>query len=340
MTGAVGVDGNFDVNTNKFTVAQSTGNTVVAGTLNAQGDVDFDAALNVDGATTLNGNVTLGNAGSDTVTVTGVATFTPSADFDGGFTVAGSQTVDMGSNRVQNVATPTSSTDAANKGYVDSVKQALDIKDSVRVATTANFDSSYNNGAGTLTADANGAISIDGVTLSATNRVLVKDQSTGAQNGIYTVTTVGDGSTAAVLTRATDADTNAEVTGGMFAFVEEGSTNADNAYVLTSVTGTATLGTSTLTFTQFSGAGQITAGDGLAKSGNTLNVAVGNTMQTTSDALNIKGVTSTAVGDLLIGQASNAGYSVLSKPGSNGAFLTMGTSGSASWTTTIDGGTF
>ena len=62
----------------------------------------------------------------------------------------------MGSNRVQNVATPTSSTDAANKGYVDSVKQALDIKDSVKLATTANFDSTYNNGAGTLTADANG----------------------------------------------------------------------------------------------------------------------------------------------------------------------------------------
>ena len=80
--------------------------------------------------------------------------FTPSADFDGGFTVAGSQTVDMGGNRITNVATPTATTDAANKGYVDSVKQALDIKDSVRVAT-ANLNATYNNGNGTLTMDAN-----------------------------------------------------------------------------------------------------------------------------------------------------------------------------------------
>ena len=347
VTGAVGVDGNFDVNTNKFTVAQSTGNTVVAGTFNAQGDADLDAALNVDGATTLNGNVTLGNAGSDTVTVTGVATFTPSADFDGGFTVAGSQTVDMGSNRVQNVATPTASTDAANKGYVDSVKQALDIKDSVRVATTANFDSSYNNGAGTLTADANGAISIDGVTLSATNRVLVKDQSTGAQNGIYTVTTVGDGSTAAVLTRATDADSNSEVTGGLFTFVEEGSTNADNAFVLTSVTGTATLGTTTLTFTQFSGAGQITAGDGLAKSGNTLSANDDNiTLEINSDNLRIKGIASTVAGDLLFGKTgSNTGYNRLAigsydSTNSVGQILQVGASNSVTWSNTIDGGTF
>ena len=75
---------------------------------------------------------------------------------------------------------------------------------------------------------------------------------------------------AGVFTRASDADANSEVSGGMFTFIEAGSVNADNAFVLTSVTGTATLGTSTLTFTQFSGAGQVTAGNGLAKSGNTL----------------------------------------------------------------------
>ena len=106
--------------------------------------------------------------------------------------------------------------------------------------------------------------------LQQTEFLIKAVQSTGTQNGIYTVSTAGAvGSTAAVLTRATDADSNSEVTGGMFTFVEEGSVNADNAFVLTSVTGTATLGTTTLTFTQFSGAGQITAGDGLTKSGNT-----------------------------------------------------------------------
>ena len=152
-------------------LASSTGNTVVAGTLICRWRPRL-YTLNVDGATTLNGAVTLGNASADAVTVTGTATFTPSADFDGGFTVAGSQTVDMGSNRVQNVATPTSSTDAANKGYVDSVKQALDIKDSVKLGTTANLNATYNNGAGTLTMQMQMELSIDGVTLSATNRVL------------------------------------------------------------------------------------------------------------------------------------------------------------------------
>ncbi len=213
-------------------------------------------------------------------------------------------------------------TSLATKEYVDATSNGLDFKASVRVASTANVDES------------SAPAAIDGVTLSSGNRVLLKNQTNGAENGIYVFN--GSGS---AMTRATDADADAEVTAGLFAFVEEGTVNADNGYVLTT-NDSITVGSTALTFTQFSGAGQIVAGDALTKSGNTLNVAVGNTIQATSDILNIKGVTSTAVGDLLIGQASNAGYSALAKPGSNGAFLTMGTSGSASWTTTIDGGTF
>ena len=348
---AVGVDGNFDVNTNKFTVNASSGNTVVAGTLAVTSNITGSANLTVTGTTTLNGAVTLGDASADAITVTGTPTFATSADFDGGLTVASSQTVDFGSNRLQNVATPTSSTDAANKGYVDSVKQALDIKDSVRVATTANLSTAYNNGSSgvgaTLTADSNGAISIDGVTLSSTNRVLVKDQSTGAQNGIYSVTTVGDGSNPFVLTRVTDADSSTEVTGGLFAFVEEGSTNADNAYVLTSVTGTATIGSDALTFTQFSGAGQITAGVGLAKTGNTLSVNVDDkALEINSDTLRLKGITATANGDLLFGaNGSNGGYSALSigtydATNSVGQVLQVGSSSTVTWSNTLDGGTF
>jgi|TARA_R100000030_G_scaffold96536_1_gene84757 hypothetical protein len=213
-------------------------------------------------------------------------------------------------------------TSLATKEYVDAVKTGLDFKDSVRVASTANVDES------------SAPAAIDGVTLSSGDRVLLKNQSTGSENGIYVFN--GSGS---AMTRATDADADAEVTSGLYVFVEAGTVNSDTGFVLTT-DGSITVGSTALTFTQFSGAGQITAGDALTKSGNTLNVAVGNTIQASSDILNIKGVTSTAVGDLLIGQASNAGYTVLSKPGSNGAFLTMGTSGSASWTTTIDGGTF
>ena len=346
-----GVDvqsGNFLVGTDKFTVASGDGDTVIAGTLNVQSGVDLDSTLNVDGNTTMNGNVTLGNAGGDTVTVTGTATFTPSADFDGGFTVAGSQTVDMGANRVTNVGTPTASTDATTKAYVDSVKQALDIKDSVKLATTANLSVTYNNGAGTLTFDATGVQAIDGVNLAANDRVLVKDQTTQTQNGIYKVTTAPAVGVAGVLTRAEDADSAAEVTGGLFTFVEAGSSNADNAYVLTSITGTATLGTDNLVFTQFSGAGQIDAGNALTKTGNTISVDVDNkTISHNSGAnLSLKGISATANGDILFGaNGANGGYSKLSigtydSTNSVGQLLQVGASSTVTWSNTLDGGTF
>jgi len=348
-TGTVNVaSGNFLVGTDKFTVASGDGDTVVKGTMNVQDAVDLDSTLNVDGNTTLNGNVTLGNAGSDTVTVTGTATFTPSADFDGGFTVAGSQTVDMGANRITNVGTPTASTDATTKAYVDSVKQALDIKDSVKLASTANINATYNNGAGTLTYDATGVQAVDGVNLAANDRVLVKNQSTQTQNGVYKVTTAPAVGVAGVLTRAVDADSAAEVTGGLFVFVEAGSSNADNAYVLTSVTGTATLGTDNLVFTQFSGAGQIDAGNALTKTGNTIAVDVDDkTISHNSGAnLSLKGISATANGDILFGaNGANGGYSKLSigsydSTNSVGQILQVGSSSTVTWSNTLDGGTF
>ena len=348
-TGTVNVaSGNFLVGTDKFTVASGDGDTVVKGTMNVQDAVDLDSTLNVDGNTTLNGNVTLGNAGADTVTVTGTATFTPSADFDGGFTVAGSQTIDMGANRVTNIGTPTASTDATTKAYVDSVKQALDIKDSVKLASTANINATYNNGAGTLTYDATGVQAVDGVNLAANDRVLVKNQSTQTQNGVYKVTTAPAVGVAGVLTRAVDADSAAEVTGGLFVFVEAGSSNADNAYVLTSVTGTATLGTDNLVFTQFSGAGQIDAGNALTKTGNTIAVDVDDkTIPHNSGAnLSLKGISATANGDILFGaNGANGGYSKLSigsydSTNSVGQILQVGSSSTVTWSNTLDGGTF
>lgn len=215
-------------------------------------------------------------------------------------------------------------TSLVTKEYVDAVKVGLDFKDSVRVATTANLNLS-----------APGA-SIDGISLSSGDRVLVKNQSTASQNGIYVWN--GASSTA---TRATDADSSTEVTAGMFVFVEEGTVNADQGFVLTT-DGSITVGSTSLSFTQFSGAGQIVAGDAITKTGNQLDVNDDNiTLEVNSDTLRLKGITQTAVGDLLIGKTgTNAGYVRLAKPGSNDAFLTMGTAGTASWTTTIDGGTF
>ena len=157
--------------------------------------------------------------------------------------------VSINSNKLTNVTDPTSAQDAATKAYVDAVKTGLDVKDSVKVATTANITLS-------------GTQTIDGVAVSADERVLVKNQSTGSENGIYDCK-------AGSWSRSSDFDANSEVTGGAFVFVEQGTANADQGYVLTT-DGSITVGTTSLAFTQFSGAGNITAGDGLAKSGNEL----------------------------------------------------------------------
>jgi hypothetical protein len=189
--------------------------------------------------------------------------------------------------RIQ-VATPANDSDAANKGYVDAARSGLDVKASVRVATTTTLPA-FTRVGNVLTADQNGALVVDGVTLASNDRILVKDETTGNApfNGIYTVTATGGVSAAWQLTRATDADSNAEVTAGMFTFVAEGTVNADSGWVLTT-NDTITLGTTSLAFAQFSGAGQITAGDGLTKSGNTINaVGTANRITVNPDSIDI-----------------------------------------------------
>ena len=162
----------------------------------------------------------------------------------------------MGTNKITGLGTPTDATDAATKAYVDSAAQGIDWKASVRAATTA---------AVTLASGLENGDTLDGVTLATGDRVLVKNQATGSENGIYVVKVSG------APDRSTDADTGAELTSNFAVFVEEGTVNADQGYVLTN-DGAITIGTTALTFTQFTGLGQIVAGTGLDKTGNTIDI--------------------------------------------------------------------
>jgi phage-related tail fiber protein len=164
---------------------------------------------------------------------------------------AANASVNLNNNTITNVATPVNGTDAANKNYVDNAVQGLDPKQSVRAATTSNISS------------LSGTMTIDSVSLNAGDRVLVKDQTTASQNGIYIVSS-GSWS------RSPDADTWGELVNA-YCFVEQGATNADLGFVCPVDQG-GTLEKTDITWVNFSGAGSITAGNGLGKSGNTLYV--------------------------------------------------------------------
>ena len=298
VSGEIEDDANFTFDGTTFAVTAATDIT---------GDLDVDNIninLNTISSTNSNGDITLAPNGTGTVKV-------PSGYDDR-----------SGQNSLTLVT----------KGYVDAVKQALDIKASVHAASTANVS---------LTAGSSGleaGDTIDGVTLVAGDRVLLKNQTDASENGIYVA--VASGGTPA---RSDDANASADVTSGMFVWVEEGTANADQGYVLTT-NNVITLNTTNLTFTQFSGAGQITAGNGLTKSGNTINVvpdAV--TLSVTADQIKLKGdVTTTALGDLLIGKASDGGYKRLAiSSGGATQLLRINAAGTdLEYTDTLDGGTF
>ena len=185
---------------------------------------------------------------------------------------------------------PTANNHLATKSYVDSAIEGLVVKDSVRVATTAN---------GTLaSAFANGE-TIDGLTLATNDRILLKNQTTGSENGIYTVNASG------APTRATDFSANDEVKGA-FCFIEEGTANADKGFVCTT-NGSITLGTTSLAFTQFSGSatGGSTAGPGLTKTGSEFSINAAQTGITSVGTLSALTVDNVAIDGSTIGHTSD-----------------------------------
>ena len=227
----------------------------------------------------------------DSITINGSTVSTTASNTDITFSPHGTGTVKVPSGYEDRAGFTTDS--LANKAYVDQVAQGLDTKPSVVAATTTNLSATYDNGTAgvgaTLTnSGTQAALTLDGITLSASDRVLVKDQTSAAQNGIYIVTTVGDGSSNWVLTRATPEDQPAELSGGSFVFVEQGTDNGDNGYVFTH-NGQPTFGTTALDVAQFSGAGQVIAGAALSKTGNQLDVEVDNSsIEVNADALRVK----------------------------------------------------
>ena len=254
--------------------------------------------------------------------------------------------------KITGLADPTDAQDAATKAYVDAARSGLDVKASVRAATTGNITLS-------------GTQTIDDVALVAGNRVLVKNQSIAADNGIYVV---ASGS----WSRSDDANSDAEVTPGMFTFVEEGTANADSGWVLTN-NATVNLGITGLAFSQFSGAGQITAGAGLTKTGNVIDVGgTSNRITVNADSIDIAstyvgqtsittlgtvtsgtwnattvgvayggtGLTSATKGSVLVANTANT-LSALDGGGANdGLLLYTASTDTISWTNEIDGGTF
>jgi hypothetical protein len=269
----------------------SEGNAAITGNLTANNVT----ALQTVAANTVTANVIT----TDDITAANLATFTDviattitattdditvsAAGVDNDVILAptGNGAVSVSSKRIINLATPVNDGDAATKLYVDSNSQGLDVKASVAYGTVAVLPAyTYNNGTAgvgaTITANAVGALSLDGSTPTAGDRVLIKDE-TGVNapyNGIYVVTTVGDGSTAFVLTRATDFDQGTEVAGA-FTFITGGATLANSGWVAQAATPT-TIGTTDITFAQFSAAGTYSAGSGLTLTGEVFSVNVDN----------------------------------------------------------------
>jgi hypothetical protein len=264
------------INLSSETLDIAGGSNITTTVSSNQVSVDLDANITVTSAAA--GNVSIsGNTISSTDT-DGSITLDPDGNGNINLNASGTGVISANSVRITDLATPTASSDAATKEYVDAVAEGLHVHESVVAATTdtlANLSSqtvTYSNGTNGVGATlsiggANALTAIDGVTLSNGDRVLVKNESTAANNGIYTYNNT---SGTIVLTRASDFNTPTEIAGGDFLFVTGGTSYDSTGWVQTEIVGT--VGTDTIAFSQFSGVGSFTAGNGLDLTGSEFSV--------------------------------------------------------------------
>ena len=283
ITGTANFDGSAAINISTTIAA----NSVALGTDttgNYVADLTAGTGISVSGGGTETATVTVTNTG--VTALAGTANQITASGSTGSITLSLPSAVTFPGTVTLN-ADPSSELQAATKQYVDSVAQGLDVKASVKVATTVT---------GTLaTAFANGSV-VDGITLVTGDRILIKNQSTGSQNGIYTVNATG------APTRASDMDVASDFPSS-FTFVEQGTLNADTGWVCTN--NLVVVGTTDIVFAQFSGAGTYTAGNGLSLSGGSFSIDTSITVdKTTAQTLTNKTLTSPVVSGLSISDGS------------------------------------
>lgn len=279
------------------------GNLINDGNLEVTGNITADEQVITDELTSKTGDIYIRATG---------ATGTIHLD------TSGNGIIDAANSQIGNLAQiPQDSLDAASKYYVDLVGQGIKPKLPCDYATTVNLSATYDNGTlgvgATLTATANGVLSVDGANPSVGQRVLVDSQTASEQNGIYVVTDVGSGSTPWILTRSTDADTVSDLPDGTFVFVDNGDTKADTGWVL--ITDVTEVGVSPQTWHQISQAASYSGGVGITVVGTTINLA--NTSVTAGTYGNGRSIPTVTVNDQ--GQLTSISTTPVEAAGANNA---------------------
>ena len=334
------------------------GNITGAGSATTAGTVTTAAQPNITSVGTLSSVTTTGNVDTTAnvvtdniigktagITITSIGTNQPVT-----LAPTGTGGVSVSSKRILDLAEPTASTDAATKQYVDDLAQGLAIQAPCIAGTPGTLTSitggtiTYNNGTAgvgaTLTTSSGTFNTLDGISISTDDRVLVKNEASTANNGIYVKTS------ATVLTRASDFDTPAEMAGGDFVFIQQGTTLNDTGFVMTDPV--VTIGTDAATFVQFSGAGSFLAGAGLTLTGSTFSItdtavsaqAYGNGTHNATFTVNGKGQMTAAANVQITAGASVLTDTVLNSSVIDSSLTSVGTIDTGVWQGTAIGAAY